>query len=115
MFEPSIFARALAAWKIGATWLGLRLLEAAGLPEFVVPDAQLFIRDESFAVGRGMVTVYKRWVRLSEANESALPEIEYHVSWYPAGEVASIYDMEKEKGGLYVDDEAEICEQPSAW
>ncbi len=113
MFEPSLFTRAIAAWKIGATWLGLRLLDAAGLPEFVVPDAQLFIKGEGFAAGRGMVTVYKRWVRLSEENESALPEIEYHVSWDPAGEVASIYDMEKEKGGRY--DEAEICEQQSAW
>ncbi len=112
MGGPSLFVRCIAAWKIAATWLGLKLLEAAGLPEVVVPDGQLFIKGEGFAVGRGMITVYKRWVRLAEEDESALPEIEHHVSWYPAGEVASIYDMEKEKGGLY--DEAEFCEQPGA-
>lgn len=106
-----LFARALVVWKIGATWLGLKLLEAAGLPEIVVPDAQLFVEGEVIARGRGTVTVYKRWVRLAELDESELPQISRMVSWIPAHKIAEIFDMENEKGGLYVDeDEAEIFE-----
>jgi len=101
----------LHRFKILATWLGLKLLEAAGLPEVVVLDAQLFIEGDGYSRGRGTVTVYKRWVRLAELDESALPQVERIISWYPTSRVAEIYDCTNEKGGLYVDeDEAEIFE-----